>query len=66
MSQERIQRWILRIIRHIRVVILQNGDNKYKKGPFEDGEVAGETGEWLDLDTFLPADLGQESTENAI
>lgn len=47
-------------------MILQNGDNKYKKGPFEDGEVAGETGEWLDLDTFLPADLGQESTENAI
>jgi hypothetical protein len=36
------------------------------EGPFEDGEVAGKTGEWLDLGTFSPADLGQESTENAI
>jgi hypothetical protein len=49
MSQERIQRWIQRIIRHIQMVILLEGDNKYKEGPFEEGEVAGETGEWVDL-----------------
>ena len=49
MSQERIQRWILRIIRHIQTVILLNGDNKYKEGPFEDGGVARETGDWIDI-----------------
>jgi len=57
MSQERIQRWILRIMRHIRAVILQNGDNKYKEGPFEVGGVAGETGDWIDIDVL---DLGSE------
>jgi hypothetical protein len=38
MSQERIQRWILRIIRHIQMVILLDGDNKYKEGCFEEGK----------------------------
>jgi hypothetical protein len=57
MSQERIQRWILRIMRHIQVVILQNGDNKYKEGPFEAGGVAGETGDWIDVGAL---DLGSE------
>jgi hypothetical protein len=40
-------------------VILQNGDNKYKEGPFEEREVAGETGDWLDLGTFDLTDLRQ-------
>jgi hypothetical protein len=44
MLQEHIQRWILRILRHIKMVILLEGDNKYKEGPFEDGQVLGETG----------------------
>jgi hypothetical protein len=61
MSQERIQRWIVRIIRHIQVVILQEGDNKYKEGPFGLGEVAGETGEWVDLGA-----IDDDSTENTI
>jgi DDE superfamily endonuclease len=57
MSQERIQRWILRIVRHIQTVILLEGDNKYQERPFGEGEVAGETGEWVDLgalDLHLP------------
>ena len=29
LSQERIQSWISRIIKHIQIVILQDGDNKY-------------------------------------
>lgn len=49
LSQEHIQRWISRIIRHIEMVILLEGDNKYKEGSFQKGEVLGETGEWLDL-----------------
>lgn len=49
MSQERIQRWILRIMRHIEMVILLSSDNKYKEGPFQKGKVLGETGDWLDL-----------------
>jgi len=71
LPQEKIQRWILWIIRHIQMVILLEGDNKYKEGAFGDGEVAGETGDWLDLGTFSPGDLGQleqleqlESIEN--
>lgn len=31
------------------MVILLEGDNKYKEGSFAEGEVAGETGEWLDI-----------------
>ena len=61
MSQERIQRWIVRIIRHIQVVILQEGDNKYKEGPFRPGEVAGETGEWVDLGA-----IDDDSSENTM
>jgi hypothetical protein len=49
MSQERIQGWIKRIIRHIAMVILLEGDNKYKEGPYQDGDVLGETRDWLDL-----------------
>jgi hypothetical protein len=64
MSQERIQRWIIHIIRHIQIVILQDGDNKYKKGAFRDGEVAGETGDWLDLGIFEQD--WPESTENEV
>jgi hypothetical protein len=47
MSQGRVRRWILRIVRHTQVVILLEGDNKYKERPFGEGEVAGETGEWV-------------------
>jgi hypothetical protein len=57
MSQERIQHWILRIMRHIQVVILQSGDNKYKEGPFEARGVAGETGDWIGVSAL---DLGSE------
>jgi hypothetical protein len=64
MSQERIQRWISRIIKHIQIVILLEGDNKYKEGSFGEGEVAGETGEWVDLGAF-ELDL-PESDENTI
>lgn len=52
MSQEQIQQWILHIIRHIQIVILLEGDNKYKEGPFAEGEVARETREWLDVGAF--------------
>jgi len=45
-------------MRHIQVVILQDGDNKYKEGPFEAGGVAGETGDWIDVGAL---DLGSES-----
>jgi hypothetical protein len=45
MLQKRIQRWILQIVRHIQVVILQNRGNKYKKGAIEKGEVAREAGD---------------------
>ena len=31
------------------MVILLEGDNKYKEGPYQDGDVLGETGDWLDL-----------------
>jgi hypothetical protein len=65
-SQERIQRWILRIMRHIQMLILLEGDNKYKEGPFGEGEVAGETGDWVDLGTFDQADLGAFEPENII
>jgi hypothetical protein len=61
LSQERIQRWISRIIRHIEMVILLEGDNKYKEGSFQEGEVLGETGEWLDLGA-----LDLDYTENTI
>jgi hypothetical protein len=47
--KRRIQRWMMRIIRHFQIVILLEDDNKYKEGLFQDGEVLGETGEWLDL-----------------
>jgi hypothetical protein len=57
MLQERIQHWILWIIRNIQIVILQEGDNKYKEGPFEDRGVAGETGDWIDIGAL---DLGSE------
>jgi hypothetical protein len=60
-----IQRWILQIIRHIQMVILLDGDNKYKEGAFQDREVARETRDWLNLGTFSPAELGQsDSIEN--
>lgn len=39
-------------------MVRQNGNNKYKEGAFENGEVARETGDWLDLGTFDQADLG--------
>jgi hypothetical protein len=64
LSQERIQRWIIRIIRHIQIVILQDGDNKYKEGAFRDREMAGETGDWLDLGAFEQD--WPESTENEV
>jgi hypothetical protein len=63
MSQERIQRWILQIIWHIQTVILLNRDNKYKEGPFEDGGVAGETGDWIDIRAL---DLSLFELENTI
>jgi hypothetical protein len=44
-------------------VILQEGDNKYKEGRFGEGEVAGETGEWVNLDAL---DLGSFKPENTI
>jgi hypothetical protein len=34
------------------MVILLEGDNKYKEGPFGEGEVVGETREWVDLGAF--------------
>jgi hypothetical protein len=34
------------------MVILLEGDNKYKEGAFKQGEVLGETGEWVDLGAF--------------
>lgn len=49
MSREHIQQYILRIIRHIQVVILLEGDNKFTERPFRDRKVAGETGDWVDL-----------------
>ena len=52
LSQERIQQWIKRIIRYIQIVILLEGDNKYKEGPYKKGEVLGETGEYCDLGEF--------------
>jgi hypothetical protein len=42
-------------------VILQDGDNKYKEGCFGDGEVAGETGDWVHLGA---SDLGSFEPEN--
>jgi hypothetical protein len=39
-------------MRHIQAVILLEGDNKYKEGPFQEGEVLGETREWVDLGAF--------------
>jgi hypothetical protein len=59
MSQEQIQQWISRIIRHIQIVILLKGDNKYKEDPFQDREVLKETGDWLDLGAI---DLGLSDT----
>jgi hypothetical protein len=64
MSQARIRRWISRIIRHIQIVICWKVINKYKEGSFEEGGVAGETGEWVDLGA-LELDL-PESDENTI
>jgi hypothetical protein len=64
MSQERIQRWIIRIIRHVQTVILQDSDNLYKEGAFKDREVAGETGDWLDLGAFEQD--WPENTENEV
>jgi hypothetical protein len=47
------------------MVILLDGDNKYKERAFQDREVAGETGDWLDLGAFSLAELGQsDSIEN--
>jgi hypothetical protein len=43
-------------------VILQNRDNKYKEGPFEEEEVARETGDWLDPGMFDLTDLGQSDS----
>lgn len=42
------------------MVILQNGDNKYKEGPLEAREVAGETGDWLDWGTLDIVDFGTQ------
>lgn len=56
-----VQRWISRIMRHIQMVILLEGNNKYKEGPFGEGEVAGEIGDWVDLGAFE-----QEFPENAV
>jgi hypothetical protein len=44
-------------MRHIQVVILQSGDNKYKEGPFEAKGVAGKTRDWIDVGAL---DLGSE------
>jgi hypothetical protein len=44
--------WIRRIIRHIAIVILLEGDNKYKEGPYKKGDVLGETGEYCDIGEF--------------
>jgi hypothetical protein len=44
-------------------VILQDSDNKYKEGRFREGEVAGETGEWVDLGAL---DLSSFEHENTI
>jgi hypothetical protein len=44
-------------------VILQNGDNKYKEGPFEAREVASETGDWLDLGTLDIVDFGDSNQQ---
>jgi hypothetical protein len=67
MSQERIQRWILQIIRHIQTVILQEGDNKYKEGPFEDRGVARETRDWIDIGALdLGSKGGSIEPENTI
>jgi hypothetical protein len=52
LSQERIQGWITRIKRHIDIVILLEGDNKYQERAYKKGEVLGETGEWVDLGEF--------------
>jgi hypothetical protein len=49
LSQERIQGWIRCIVRHIDMVILLNGDNKYKERAYKPREVLGETGEWVDV-----------------
>ena len=49
MSQERIQKQIQRIIRHIAIVILQEGDNKYKEEAYKEGEVLRETREQVDI-----------------
>ena len=35
------------------MVILLSGDNKYKEGPFQKGEVLGETVYWLDLGAWI-------------
>ena len=43
---------------------LLEGDNKYKEGPFGVSEVAGETGDWLDLGAFEQD--WPESTENEV
>ena len=43
-------------------MILQDGDNKYKEGPFEAREVAGETGDWLNVGTFDLTDLVQSDS----
>jgi len=52
LSQECIQGWIKRIMRHIAMVILLEGDNNYKEGSYQKGEVLGETGEYCDVDEF--------------
>jgi hypothetical protein len=39
-------------MRHMQMVILLEGDNNYKDGSFQEGEVLGETGEWVDLKAF--------------
>jgi hypothetical protein len=47
--------------RHIEIVILLSPDNSCKEGPFQEGEVLGETGHWLDLGA-----LDLDFTENTI
>lgn len=37
---------------HIQMVIMLEGDNKYKERNYKKGEAPGETGEWVDLGEF--------------
>jgi hypothetical protein len=39
-------------MRYIQMVIMLEGDNKYREGDYKKGEVHGETGEWIDLGEF--------------